>query len=274
MNRLPLERRVQVVRSLVEGTSVRSTVRLTGVAKGTILKLLAEVGGACARYQDRVMRDLRCRRLQLDEIWCFVYAKDKNMPLDKMGRPGFGSIWTWVAIDAETKLVPSWLVGLRDLDHAKRFVGDLAARLANRVQLTSDGLRVYLEAIEEAFGGEVDHGVLVKHYGAALSDETRYSPPECIGCDRIPKVGNPDPAHISTSFVERQNLTMRMQMRRFTRLTNAFSRKVANHAHAVALHYMHYNFARRHQTLRVTPAMAAGVDRRLWTVEDIVRLAD
>ena len=274
MNRLTRERRAQILGMMVEGNSIRAIVRMTGASKNTIVKLLEDAGEAFSAYQDHALRGLPCKRLQLDEIWAFTYCKQRTVPFAKKAPEDAGDLWTWVAIDAETKLVPSWLVGLRDLDHAKRFVGDLAARLANRVQLTSDGLRVYLEAIEEAFGGEVDHGVLVKHYGAALSDETRYSPPECIGCDRIPKVGNPDPAHISTSFVERQNLTMRMQMRRFTRLTNAFSRKVANHAHAVALHYMHYNFARRHQTLRVTPAMAAGVDRRLWTVEDIVRLAD
>lgn len=275
MNRLPIERRVQVVNALIEGNSIRSTVRLTGVAKGTILKLLAEVGAACAKYQHETLRGLTCRRIQCDEIWSFCGAKQKNIPDHRQGEAGIGDVWVWVAIDADTKLVPSWLVGGRDGAFATLFIRDLASRLAHRVQLTTDGHRPYLEAVEAGFGGEVDYAMLVKLYGASGDNpDTRYSPAECQGCRKTGIAGSPDPDHVSTSYVERQNLTMRMRMRRFTRLTNAFSKKVENHEHAVAMHYMVYNFARRHQTLRVTPAMAAGVDRKLWTVEDIVRLSD
>lgn len=263
-----------MIHSLVEGNSVRSTSRLTGVAKGTILRLLADVGTACAEYQHRTLRNLTCKRIQCDEIWCFCAMKQKDVPADRKGEDGIGDVWTWVAIDAETKLVSSFLVGGRDTDFAKLFIGDLASRLAHRVQLTTDGHRPYLEAVEDGFGGDIDYAMLIKLFGKPADPETRYSPAGCVGCEKHAISGSPDPAHVSTSYVERQNLTMRMRMRRFTRLTNAFSKKLANHEHAVALHYMHYNFARRHQTTRVTPAMAAKVDRRLWTVEDIVRLAD
>lgn len=274
MNRLPLDRRVAVIHALLEGCSIRAAVRLTGVAKNTITKLLAEVGTACAEYQDRTLRNLSCRRIQCDEIWSFCGMKQRNIPAERAGEAGIGDVWTWVAVDADTKLVPSWLIGDRDTDFAVSFIRDLAGRLAHRVQLTTDGHRPYLEAVEQGFGGEIDYAMLIKMYGQPATPETRYSPPECIGCRKTPITGEPDRDFISTSFIERQNLTMRMQMRRFTRLTNAFSKKLANHAHAVALHYMHYNFARIHQTLRRTPAMVAGVDRRLWSVEDIVRLAD
>ena len=274
MNRLPLDRRVAVIHALLEGVSIRATVRLTGVAKGTITRLLAEVGTACAEYQHRTMRNLTCRRIQCDEIWSFVGVKQRNIPAEREGEAGIGDTWTWVAIDADTKLVPSWLVGARDTEFATMFIQDLASRLAHRVQLTTDGHRPYLVAVEQGFAGEIDYAMIVKLYGQPTNPETRYSPPVCIGCRKTGITGEPDPDHVSTSYVERQNLTMRMQMRRFTRLTNAFSKKLANHEHSVALHYMHYNFGRRHQSLRVTPAMAAGVDRRLWSVEDIVRLAE
>lgn len=237
--------------------------------------MLADVGEACARHQDRVMRNLICRRIQCDEIWSFCGAKRKNVPDHRQGEFGVGDVWVWVAIDAGTKLVPSWLVGGRDGTFATAFITDLASRLAHRVQLTTDGHRPYLDAVEAGFGGEVDYAMLVKLYGNAGDlPDARYSPAECVGCRKTPFSGEPDPDRISTSYVERQNLTMRMRVRRFTRLTNAFPKKLENHVHSVALHYTRYNFRRRHQTLRVTPAMAAGVDRRLWSIEDIVRLAD
>jgi IS1 family transposase len=245
---------------------------MTGVAKNTVVKLLVDLGAACSAYQDKTLRDLPCRRIECDEIWSFVGAKDKNVPIDKQGF-GIGSVWTWTAIDAETKLVPSWLIGDRDGGTARNFIDDLASRLANRVQITTDGHKVYVEAIERAFGAEVDYAMLVKHYGAENRvGEARYSPAVCTGIKKAPIIGYPEEKFVSTSYVERQNLTMRMSMRRFTRLTNAFSKKVENHAHAVALHFMHYNFARIHQTLRVTPAMAAGVTDHIWELEEIVSL--
>jgi IS1 family transposase len=248
---------------------------MTGVAKKTVTRLLVELGEACSVYQDKVMRNLKCRRLQLDEIWSFVYAKSKNVPADRAGEFGVGDVWTWTAIDAETKLVPTWLVSTRDGDAAKAFVGDLASRLAHRVQITSDGHKAYLQAVEDAFGSEVDYAMLVKIYGQDGPEESkRYSPAECIGCKKQKVTGFPDAAHVSTSFAERANLTMRMNMRRFTRLTNAFSKKVENHARAVALHFMHYNFARVHQTLKCSPAMRAGVTDHLWSLEEIVGLLD
>lgn len=270
-NRLPKEKQIQVVAALVEGMSIRATVRMTGVAKNTIVKLLADLGAACAAYQDKALRDLPCKRIECDEIWSFVGAKDKNVPLDKKAY-GLGSIWTWTAICADTKLVPSWLIGDRDGGTARNFIDDLASRLSNRVQITTDGHKVYVEAIERAFGEGVDYAMLVKHYGAERAGEARYSPAICTGISKQPIIGQPNREHVSTSYVERQNLTMRMSMRRFTRLTNAFSKKVENHAHAVALHFMHYNFARVHQTLRVTPAMAAGVTDHAWEISEIVGL--
>jgi len=273
MNTLSNERKAKVLAALVEGNSIRATARMTGVSKPTILKLLADAGRACDEYQRRVFRNLPCKRIQCDEVWSFCYAKAKNVPAEKQGQFGFGDVWTWVAICADTKLVPSWCVGTRGAGSAFEFVHDLAGRLANRVQLTTDGHRVYLEAVESAFGSEIDYAMLVKLYGAdARETEAHYSPAECIGCRTVVISGKPKPQFISTSFVERQNLTMRMQMRRFTRLTNGFSKKLENHIHALALHYMHYNFCRVHQTLRVTPAMEAGIADHIWDWEEIVEL--
>jgi IS1 family transposase len=272
MNKLNKDKRIQVIAALVEGNSVRATCRMTGVAKGTVLRLLAEVGQACADYQDRAIRNVKSRRIQCDEIWSFCYAKSKNVPEDMRGKFGVGDIWTWVAIDAETKLAISWLVGGRSAGYAKAFIADLATRLANRVQLTTDGYKIYLDAVEGAFGCDVDYATLVKLYGDDRQAETRYSPAQCIGAQAAVITGKPDPRHISTSFVERQNLTMRMGMRRFTRLTNAFSKKVENLRHAVALHFAFYNLCRIHQTLRVTPAMEAGLTDHVWDIGEIAGL--
>ena len=271
MNKLNRTRQAQVIAALVEGTSVNATVRMTGVAKHTILKLLADFGTACADYHDKALHNLTCKRIECDEIWQFCYAKAKNVTPEMSERvPGAGDVWTWVAIDAETKLVPSYWIGRRDLPNARAFIGDLASRLASRVQITTDGLRVYAEAIEGAFGCEVDYAMLVKIYGNDSAPDSRYSPPECIACQQAVVNGWPEKRHISTSHVERQNLTMRMQMRRFTRLTNGFSKKLENHAYAVAIHYMHYNFCRVHKTLRVTPAMQAGIADHVWTIEEML----
>ncbi|MGB6482732.1 MAG: IS1 family transposase [Candidatus Acidiferrales bacterium] len=272
MNRLTVEKRAQIIHSLVEGNSLRAAARMCDVAFNTVLKLLPEIGQACLEYQDKVFRNLTCKRIQCDEIWSFCYAKEKNVPADKKGQFGYGDVWTWVAIDPETKLVPSFMVGSRSALTAREFMDDLAARLANRVQLTTDGHRAYLEAVEEAFGSDVDYAMLVKLYGADSEPDTRYSPAECIGCREIAIAGRPDPRHISTSHVERQNLTMRMSMRRFTRLTNAFSKKVENHTWAISLYYMYYNFCRIHQSLRVTPAMEVGIADHVWSIEEVVAL--
>ncbi len=274
MNKLSREDRVRVVASLVEGNSIRSTVRMTGVAKNTIVKLLEEIGSVCAEYQDKTLRNLKCKQIQCDEIWSFCYAKQKNVPEDKKGQFGFGDVWTWTALDPESKLIVSWYVGLRNAEHGKVFMNDLASRLSNRVQLTSDGLHAYLEAVDEAFGSNIDYAMLIKIYGAENPRESRYSPPQCIGARRQSLVGKPARQNISTSLVERQNLTMRMGMRRFTRLTNGFSKKVQNLEYAVALHFMYYNFCRIHQTTRITPAMAAGVTTKLWNIEDIIKLLE
>ena len=275
MNKLNSEKRCQIISALVEGNSMRATARMTGVMLNTVLKLLPEIGKACAEYQRRVFRDLPCKRIQCDEIWQFCYAKEKNVPADKRGKFGFGDVWTWVALCADTKLVPCYRIGGRNAWHAQHFMHDLASRLANRIQLTTDGHRVYLQAVEGAFGNNVDYAMLVKLYGNdPRGAETRYSPAECIGCRSIALVGEPKMEHISTSFVERQNLTMRMKMRRFTRLTNAFSKKIDNLEHSVALHFMHYNFCRIHQTLRVTPAMEAGLTDHVWSLEEVVGLLD
>ena len=269
MNKLNRTKQAQVVAALVEGNSINSTVRMTGVHKTTILHLLADVSSRCADYQDRTLRNLKCKRVQCDEVWQFCYAKEKNVPADKKGKFGYGDTWTWVAIDADTKLIPSWTLGNRDARTAKILIEDLAPRLTHRVQLTTDGLKAYLDAVEGAFGCDIDYAMLAKIYGAS-QDEVRYSPAECIGAERKIVMGSPEPKHISTSYIERQNLTMRMTMRRFTRLTNGFSKKVENHAYAVALYTMHYNFCRIHATLRVTPAMEAGLTDHVWTIEEML----
>jgi len=275
MNKLNGAKRSQVVAALVEGNSIRSTVRMTGVAKNTVVKLLVALGTACERYQRETLVGLRSRRIQCDEIWSFVYAKEKNVTPEMAVKQGWaGDVWTWTAMDAESKLMVSWLVGARDGGYAHAFVEDLAFRLAHRAQLTTDGNKLYVETVEGAFGMDVDYAMLVKLYGAAEETERTYSPMKCIGCRKTAIMGNPDPKHISTSYVERQNLTMRMSMRRFTRLTNAFSKKLENHEAAVALYFMWYNFGRIHMTLRVTPAMEAGVSDHVWTVAEIVALLD
>lgn len=274
MNRLPIEKRAQIVSCFAEGNSLRSTSRMVDVSLVTVLKFLKDMGTVCSDYQDHALRNLSCQRIQVDEIWSFVGAKDKNLPLEQLGKFGRGSVWTWVAIDADTKLVPSWLISDRSAEAATVLMRDLASRLANRVQLTTDGHKAYLNAVEEAFGADVDYSQLIKLYGATPENETRYSPGECIGCKRERVVGSPDPLHISTSYVERQNLSMRMGMRRFTRLTNAFSKKVENHIHAIAIYFMHYNFAKIHGSLRITPAMAAGVTDHVWDLEEIVGLLE
>jgi IS1 family transposase len=271
MNRLTREKQAQIITSLVEGNSMRATSRLCDVAFNTVLNLLPDIGMACAEYQDKTLRNLKCKSIQADEIWSFCYAKDKNLPADKQGKFGYGSIWTWVALDSDTKLVPSFMVGNRDAQTARMFIDDLASRLAHRVQLTTDGHNVYLDAVEGAFGADIDYAMLVKLYESS-QDETRYSPAVCVSAAPKRIMGNPNPKHISTSYVERQNLTMRMGMRRFTRLTNGFSKKIENHAYQVALHYMHYNFARIHKTLRVTPAMEAGISDHVWSVGEIADL--
>src|ERR1700685_1017516 len=272
MNRLDTSRRTHVVRCLIQGRSINSTCRMTGVAKNTVLKLLVEIGSACSPFLDEKMRNLQCRRLQADEAWSFCYGKQKQVTPELSEQRIAGDVWVWCAIDAETKLIPCWLLGKRDAGCATEFIQDLANRLANRVQLTTDGLRVYLNAVIDAFADEVDYAVLHKIYGAEPVNEARYSPARCIGCEKQEVLGRPDPKHVSTSYIERANLTMRMSMRRFTRLTNAFSKKLENHAHMVALYALWYNFVRIHQTLRVTPAMQAGVTNRLWAVEDLIAL--
>ena len=275
MNRLSIEKRAKIIACLVEGMSIRATVRITGAAKNTVTKLLVDLGEACSEYQDEIMRNLPCKRLQFDEIWCFVYSKDKNVPENKQGQFGYGDVWTWTAIDADTKLVPSWLVGERNSDDATAFVKDMAARVTGRPQLTTDGLKLYLEAVDKGFRGDVDYAMIKKIYGVEeQKGNRRYSPAKCLGAEKEKVWGHPDSAHISTSYVERQNLTMRMGMRRFTRLTNGFSKKVENLAHAVSLHFMYYNFARIHQSLRVTPAMEAAISDHVWSVEDIARLEE
>ncbi len=273
MNRLSIERRAQILGMMVEGVSIRAISRMTGASKNTIVKLLADAGKKFANYQNEKLRNLSCKRIQCDEVWSFCGMKDKNVPDELKGQFGFGSVWTWTAIDADTKLIPCWLVGERSAEYAHKFINDLASRLAHRVQLTTDGHRPYLEAIEGAFGAEVDYAMLVKLYSnPSTGNEARYSPGDCCGTHKMKIKGNPDKAHVSTSFAERQNLTMRMQMRRFTRLTNAFSKKVENHNHAISIYFMYYNFCRVHQTLRVTPAMQAGVADHVWSVEEIAGL--
>jgi IS1 family transposase len=283
MNKLPLEKRVAILTALAEGCSMRSTSRMAKVSINTVTKLLIDAGKACAIYQHEKLRNLPCKRFELDEIWSFCYAKDKNVPDELRGVPGYGDVWTWTGIDAETKLIPCWLVGARDLCHARAFVDDLASRLTSRVQITSDGLKAYIVAIEDAFGADVDYAMLIKLYGpegTEHSPDTKYSPGECCGTKTRVVSGNPDEDLISTSYAERSNLTMRMRMRRFTRLTNGFSKKIENLEYAVALTMMYYNFIFPHTTLtkeakrKTTPAMAAGVASHVWTMEDLVAMTD
>ncbi len=274
MNKLPRDARAQILGMMVEGVSIRAISRMTGASKNTIVKLLADAGEAFSDYQDRTLRGLACKRVQVDEIGAFVYAKAKNVETAKAAPEGAGDCWTWMAIDADTKLIPSFYVGARDADAAQTFIADLAGRLANRVQLTSDGHKPYLEAVEQSFGADIDYAMLIKHYGTPEGAVGRYSPGACTGVALRRVEGRPDLAHVSTSYAERANLTLRMGSRRFTRLTNAFSKKIENHAHSVAIHTMHYNFVRIHQTLRCTPAMAAGVTGQLWELADMVQVLE
>lgn len=258
---------------LVEGNSLRAITRMSGIHRTTVMNLLTDLGKACSAFQDKAFQNLKCSKIQCDEIWSFCYAKEKNVPYEKKGVHGYGDVWTWTAICADSKLIPCWYIGDRSAWSAHHFIKDLAARLANRVQLTTDGHKAYLDAVDAHFGEEVDYAQLVKIYGSDKTQgEVRYSPAQCMGAKKASISGVPEYKHVSTSYVERQNLTMRMNMRRFTRLTNAFSKKIENHEAAVALHFMNYNFARIHQTLRVTPAMEAGVSDHVWSLEEIVAL--
>ena len=272
MNKKSTQEKAKILRCLVEGNSIRSTVRITGAAKNTVVKLLVDAGKACADYQDEHFTNLQCRRLQIDEIWSFVYAKQKNVPADKYSEAG--DFWTWTAICADTKLVACWAVGRRNPTVANEFLEDVSSRLASRVQLTTDGYKPYINAVSKAFGNDIDYGMLVKIYGPGEDNYKRYSPSMCLGTNKSVITGNPNKALMSTSFAERQNMTMRMGMRRFTRLTNAFSKKVENHSHAIALHFMYYNFCRRHQTIKTTPAIAAGLTDKVWTLEDVIEVID
>lgn len=273
MNILETEKRAQILGCLVEGCSMRSTQRLTGVAKKTVERLLVSAGTACAEYMDKTMRKLNCKLLQVDELWSFTYAKQKNLPKHLKGRSDVGDTWTWIAMDSETKLIPCFYIGKRDASDAYFFINDLAERLASRVQLTSDGLKAYVEAVEGAFGSEIDYAQLIKLYGnEQQGPDVRYSPPVCTGARKVRISGSPVKALVSTSHIERQNLTVRMSNRRFTRLTNAFSKKLENHHHAAAIYFMHYNFCRIHSTLRVTPAMESGLTDHVWSLEEVVDL--
>ncbi len=272
MNRLTIQKRAQIISCLVEGNSIRSTVRMTGAAKNTVTTLLKEIGNACLDYQDEHLRGLECKRIQCDEIWSFCYAKKKNVPKDKKGQFGYGDVWTWTAICADSKLIPCWLVGSRDAYSANEFMHNLADRFRHRIQLTTDGHRPYLEAVNGAFGLDVDYAMLVKTYGEPKQRETRYSPPEFVCATKRLITGDPDPKDVSTSYTERQNLTMRMSMRRFTRLTNAFSKKIENLQAAVSLYFMYYNYGRVHSTLKTTPAIKAGLEDHVWSLEEIAGL--
>ncbi len=272
MNRMDTKRRAAIVAALVEGVGIRSTCRMTGASKGAVTKLIADLGPVCAAYMDEAFRELPCKCLELDEIWAFCYSKAKNVPEDKKGTFGYGDVWAFTAIDAETKLIPSFLVGSRDGGTATEFCQDLASRLAYRPQITTDGLKVYVGALEDAFNGELDYAMLQKIYASTPGGETRYSPAECTGIQKQVISGNPDAKRISTSYVERANLSIRMGLRRYTRLTNAHSKKLENHCAALAIYFMYYNFARIHQTIRCAPAMAAGVTPHLWSIAEIVNL--
>jgi IS1 family transposase len=272
MNRLGIEKRAQILNCLVEGMGINATSRINDVSNNTVLKLLADVGKACSEYQNKVLRNLDCKRIQADEIWSFCYAKQRNVPEKYRGQLGYGDVWTWTAIDADTKLMVSWLVGDRNARAADFFMKDLASRVKGKMQLTTDGHKAYLNAVDNAFGTEIDYAMLIKIYGTSPEGEKRYSPAECIGTELQNVRGNPDPEHISTSYAERANLTMRMHMRRFTRLTNGHSKKLENHICAISLHFMYYNFCKTHSTLRCTPAMEAGVTDRVWDIKDILNL--
>lgn len=275
MNKLDTKARIQILNMLVEGSSMRSIARVVDVSFNTVAKLLEEAGAVCDAFHDERVRNVKAARVQCDEIWSFCYAKEKNVATAKAAPDGAGDVWTWTAIEADTKLIVSWLAGGRDGEYAKAFIDDVASRLANRVQMTTDGHKAYLEAVEGAFGSSIDYAQLIKMFGAAPeSAKGRYSPAECTGIKKLPVSGTPDKKHISTSYVERQNLTMRMSMRRFTRLTNGFSKKLENHCYALALYFVHYNFMRIHKTLRVTPAMAAGLADRVWDWSDIIAILD
>lgn len=274
MRQLSKDKRVAIVAALVEGNSVRSTSRLVHVSKDAVLKLLVDLGHACAAFMSEALVNLKCRRLQADEVWSYVAVKERNIPNHRIGEHGIGDAWTWLAICADCKLIPSWYVGDRGAGSAHEFMRDLAGRLAHRVQLTTDGHRVYLEAVEDAFGADIDYAQLIKIYGESAEGEKRYSPAVCTGTRTNVVAGSPKAEHVSTSFVERSNLSLRMGTRRFTRLTNAFSKKLENHQCAIALWLMYYNFGRIHSTLRVTPAMEAGVADHVWTLEEIVALLD
>lgn len=276
MNKLPLAKRVQILAMLCEGSSMRSISRVADVSINTVAKLLVEAGEACLAIHDEHVRGVKASRIQCDEIWSFCYAKQKNVADAKAAPDGAGDVWTWTALDADTKLMVAYFVGDRGGESAMILMDDLRARLSNRVQLTTDGHKAYLEAVEGAFGADVDYAQLVKLYGSVGGNgpEKRYSPAECTGIKKVRREGNPDIAHVSTSHVERMNLSIRMQNRRFTRLTNAFSKKLDNHIHALALYFAFYNFCRIHKTLRVTPAMAAGITDRLWSLEDVVAKID
>ncbi|MEO8500477.1 MAG: IS1 family transposase [Vicinamibacteria bacterium] len=276
MNRLSNTERAKVVAVLVEGNSLRATARITGVARMTVEKILRDLGTACEKFHNETVRNVRANRIECDEIWSFVGSKQKNVPASRVGL--WGDVWTWTAIDPDSKLIVSYLVGARDSGYAQVFMIDVADRLANRVQLTTDGHRVYLNAVADAFGNDIDFAMLEKHYGPTAEGQApaavRYSPARLASTNRVYVSGSPDPTLVSTSIVERQNLTMRMHMRRFTRLTNGFSKKIENHAHAVAIHFAYYNFCKIHMSLRVTPAMEAGISDRVWSVEELVGLID
>lgn len=275
MNRLSVEKRAAIVGALVEGNSIRATCRMTGASKNTVTKLLVDLGYACLSHHYETVRDVKAERVQCDEIWSFCFAKQKNVRPDKVGELGYGDVWTWTALDADSKLMVSYYVGKREIEDARWFIGDLAQRLTRRVQLTTDGHHPYLKAVKETFGLDVDFAQMIKQYGRDYQEGSqRYSPPVCTGIDIRVRIGNPDPAEISTSYIERQNLTMRMSMRRFTRLTNAHSKKLENLTCAVALHFAYYNFCRVHSTLKTTPAVAAGIADHVWTLKDLIGLLE